>query len=63
MLIQIDPIAQGIAVVDVEAFHYLAWCFSAKEDTKDGCFFQLLTVLKAGEQVAGVLGWLWCSHQ
>ena len=41
--------------MDVEIFHYLAWCFTAKKDTKDGRFFQLLTVLEASEQVTNVI--------
>ena len=41
--------------MDAQISHHLTYIFSTKQDTENSCLFELITVLKATQQVANVV--------
>ena len=54
-LVAAYPVAQRIAVVDIQVGHYVAGLFAPEDNAERRRFLQLLAILKALEQVTNVV--------
>ena len=55
VLVEAYPVAQRVAVVDIQVGHYVAGLFAPKDNAEHRRFFELFAVLKALEQGANVV--------